>query len=264
MSLPTPPSTAHRNKETRFGSTPSRVVWSTDMVQLRRITSSPPPQCISAASASKNPPTKSILKPARDVLPFPEECPRETTPQPPDPLSNLTYLDYPVSRIVASDSSLRDLIEAYSVLAARIRSSVTTSTDADVSWPLFQPLKKPRTAIVDAIVRDLGRALIDPGTAGTAPDQLREHEALSLPSPKNSPKRKQGMTAEQVKFARDLCTTSHSVMKLLVVVFTIPVVYRVFTGESCNFVHLVSISPCSARCTVKCYSDSSLGHTIGP
>jgi hypothetical protein len=52
----------------------------------------------------------------------------------------------------------------------------------------------------------------------------------SLPSPKNSPGKKQGMSAEQAKYARDLCTTTQAAIKLLMAMFALPAVYRIFSG----------------------------------
>lgn len=232
MSLPTPPSTSHRDKENRLPAGSRNISWSLNH-QYHTLTDSLSSRPPSRASGSRSPPPpKSILKKTSHVLlPFEDDneaCQRETTPEPSDPLADLKYLESTVTRIVSTDASLRDLIEAYSVLAARLRAAVTGTTDADASWPLFQPLRKNRQLVVDALVRDLGRALEDPASA----DSTYEKEKVSLPSPKNSPnpKRRHGMTAEQVKYARDLCTTCHAVMKLLAVVFTLPAVYRVFTG----------------------------------
>jgi hypothetical protein len=164
------------------------------------------------------------------LLPFPAEPePRQVTPEPADPITDLNYLVYPVSQIVkhASDISMRELIEAYNVLAARLRASVVGKTDIDASWPLFQPLRKNKKAFVDALVRDLGRALIDPASGEEAENTPR----VLLPSPKNTPKKKKGgMTAEQVKYARDLCTTSQSVIRLLPLLFTLPVFRDLFSG----------------------------------
>lgn len=55
-----------------------------------------------------------------------------------------------------------------------------------------------------------------------------------LPSPRKSPKKKKkmGMSAAQVKNARDLCTVTHVVLRLLSIIFTLPAVYQLFTGES--------------------------------
>jgi hypothetical protein len=195
------------------------------------------------ASASRHLPTKSILKKPLTVLqPILEENQRETTPEPTDPLTDMNYLESPVAIIIASDSSLRQLIESYSVLAARLKASVTGTTDADVSWPIFQPIRKHRDAIIQAFVRDLGKAFVEPATEGTFTEERCGKDNTMLPSPKESPRKKQGMTAEQVKYARDLCTTCHAVMKLLATIFTLPAIYKVFDGtwRSCQFINSVA------------------------
>jgi hypothetical protein len=156
------------------------------------------------------------------------------TPEPSDALLDLHYLDHPVSQILADCSdkkNLGQLIEGYNVLTARLRASVSNATDVDASWPLFQPLRKNTQAFVNAIVRDLGCAFVDP----IAPLHTNEDEVLSkvtLPSPKKSPpKKKGGMTEEQVKHARDLCTTSHSVIKLLSFMLSVSAVWNIFQGK---------------------------------
>ena len=219
MSLPTPPGTSHRGeKENRRPST-RMVAWKEEH-EIHTLT----------AEGSRRPltpcqtPTRSILKKTvHQNLPFLEDEQREITPEPSDPLANLHYLDHPVSRIIATDAALRDLIESYNVLAARLR--VSGGTDVDASWPLFQPLRKHRDALVSAMCRDLGRALEVPPT-----EDEEEKEVKFLPSPEKSPKKK-GLSAEGVKRARDLCTTCHSVLKLLSAVFTLPAIYGVFEGE---------------------------------
>lgn len=244
MSLPTPPNTSHRDKENRSArfSTGSRVAWA-EHDQYHTIPSGPqtPPAGSSIkASANKAPPAKSILKPSPLCdLPFGHEDKKETTPEPSDPLADLHYLETPVSRIVATDASLRDLIEAYSILTARIRACVPGETDADASWPLFQPLRQHRDALVDAWVRDLGRVFVEqvritPDTEIPQPPTPPDEERVLLPSPLKSPRKKVGMSGEQVKNARDLCIVCHAVIKLLNVVFTLPAVYQVFTGTVCQ------------------------------
>ncbi|KAJ3545565.1 hypothetical protein NM688_g5611 [Phlebia brevispora] len=254
MSLPTPPGTSHRGKENRRltfsepGS--SRVAWS-DSHKIYTVSETPVNRVTIPKSASKHAPSKSILKKTNwDELP-PVEDEREITPEPADPLVDLDYLANPVARIIAVESTLRDLIEAYNVLAARIRACVTGSTDTDASWPLFQPLRKHHEALVDSMVRDLGRALEDPkATMKRAPEHNLENidpELLAscLPSPKPSPnpKKKTGVSAEEVKYARDLCTVSQSVLKLLSAVFTMPSVYRVFTDDELGYLltHVLAI-----------------------
>ncbi|KAH6912888.1 hypothetical protein BKA70DRAFT_1144954 [Coprinopsis sp. MPI-PUGE-AT-0042] len=169
---------------------------------------------------------------------------REATPEPSDPLCDLSYLDYPVSLIVKPDAKLRELTEGYSILSARLRGTVQYTTDADASWPLFQPLRKNRDAFVECVVRDLERAFVDPINSADCPKgdgdipnenwDLEESTGdVTLPSPKQSPKKvkKKGMSAEQVKFARDLCTTAHSVIKLLCVLLCFPAIHGVFDNK---------------------------------
>lgn len=222
MSLPTPPGTAHREeKENRRLWTARSVSWS-DHHEIHNLTAEIPRRI----AFSVIQPGKSILKrKPRGELPHMEEIKRETTPEPSDPLTDLHYLDNPVAKIIAADAALRDLIESYSVLAARLRACVSGNVDADASWPLFQPLRKHRDAFVQAMCRDLGRAL-----EVVQEEETTEEDVRALPSPERSPK-KRGMSAEGAKYARDLCTTCHAVLKLLSAVFTLPAVLGIFTGK---------------------------------
>ncbi|KAG1822871.1 uncharacterized protein BJ212DRAFT_1331086 [Suillus subaureus] len=227
-SLPTPPGTSHRDKEiTSFPG--SRVSW-TQQNQYHILTS-PKGHVPFPPTASRQCPTKSILKRSTsNLLTVSEHGQREPTPEPEDPLVNLSYLTRPVSQILASETSFTDLIDAYAVLAARIRSAVAGTTDADASWPLFQPLRKNTQSFTDAVCRDLGKALVEPNEEFPFAREEEEELPSLLPSPKKSPKKKKrGMSAGQAKYARDLCTTSHAVMRLLGSVFTLPAVYRIFT-----------------------------------
>jgi hypothetical protein len=239
MTLPTPPRTVQRvlaDKENlpdnALDNVPisSRVIWSQKNSYHSLAASSSPSSLVS--TSRKHPPAKSILKPhvQTSIFLFPftaEPDPREITPEPADPLADLNYLVYPVSQIVKqSDVSSRELIEAYNILAARLRASVTGKSDLDASWPLFQPLRNNRKAFVNALVRDLGKALMDP-----ALNEAENPPRVSLPSPKTTPKKKGGMTEEQVKRARDLSTTSHSVIRLLALLFTLPALKTIFYGK---------------------------------
>ncbi|KAG6809139.1 hypothetical protein H0H93_016087, partial [Arthromyces matolae] len=168
MSLLTPPSTAHRRSKEKENTpsdvaSSSRVAWAeTDKIHLLHLIgpATASLKVTTAASASKQPPLKSILKKSLKDQSWPAEKQRETTPEPADPMVNLTYLQYPMSTILdATDATeLRDLVEAYSILTARLRAAVTGATDADASWPLFQPIRKRVADFADAVVRDLGRA----------------------------------------------------------------------------------------------------------
>lgn len=200
---------------------------------------------------------------------------RETTPEPSDPLVDLTYLESCVKSIIASDTMLRDLVEAYNTLATRIRSCVLGNTDADASWPLFQPIRQNREAFVDALVRDLGRALEDPSEKSkkeTEPEEdcamvIAEEARLEsfkgLPSPKESPKKKRkGMSAERIKHARDLSTTSQAVLRLLSAAFTMPAIYQLFSGVSCHSTtYVCRIAKHHSRATTTLHLDPCTRHT---
>ncbi|KAK0464495.1 uncharacterized protein EV420DRAFT_1725380 [Desarmillaria tabescens] len=225
MSLPTPPSTSHRaDKENRPIASSSRVIWSpTDKIHpLSNL-----PRIPQIRSASRDHPTKSILKKPTRLSPIPETSKREITPEPGSPQEDDKYLMTPLSKIVASDPPMSDLIESYSILTARLRSCVHDPDEVKSSWPLFNPLRDHREKLANAIVRDVGRALVDPLEGALSE---KDHNRAFLPSPQNSPKKKKGMNAEQVKYARDLCTTSHAVIKLLGFVLTLPPIFEIFTG----------------------------------
>ncbi|PPR07765.1 hypothetical protein CVT24_003715 [Panaeolus cyanescens] len=246
MALLTPPHTSHRSdkdKENKFeyavaGPSTRSVVWAEE-TSIHDL--STPIKPISLSSKKRPAGTKSILKKAtayNSSLDVPTETvkPREITPQPVDPLVNLHYLDRPVSQIIAEvkeRESVSDLIEGYNVLALRLRTSVSDSIDSDASWPLFQPLRKNKEVFIDAVVRDLGRALVDPMLQCPS-EQSPSSPApkFTPPSPKSPMKKRDGMTAEQVKYARDLCTICHSVLKMLGVAFSYSAIFSIFDEQS--------------------------------
>lgn len=224
--LPSPPSTSHREeKENRriFAQLP-RVSWSEEN-QIYPL--SPSSLSNLRPSASHKLPTKSILRKSSS---FPltnshQEVEREVTPEPDTPLFNSDYLSGPISRIIDIDACLKDLIQAYNVLAARIRAAVLGEAEFDSTLPLFDPLRSSQDLFTDAVVRDLGRVMVDP----SLPKKNRPE--VSLPSPRPSPSRKRhGMTEDEVRYARDLATTTHSVIKLLAQLFASPQFCQLFSG----------------------------------
>ncbi|EAU85823.1 hypothetical protein CC1G_05040 [Coprinopsis cinerea okayama7 len=263
---PSSSSAASTSKSSLAASSSRSVIWSPHN-SYHSLATPPKPRLSSAATNAmvKERPVKPILKRRRvnpplsdatngpktansdSLLNIPEDLDsffrqRETTPEPSDPLCDLAYLEYPVSLILKPDAKLRELTEGYSILNARLRGTVQYTTDADASWPLFQPMRKNREKLVDCIIRDLERAFVDPVNSPDCPkgddsipdenwdDEEPADNVGTLPSPKKSPKRakKKGMSAEQVKFARDLCTTAHAVIKLLCVMLCFPAIYGVF------------------------------------
>ena len=239
MSLPTPPSTSHREKENRaprpfLG---SRVSWSEEhQYQTLPISpSSTPPSLSVESSASRHAPGKSILKKTESVLPLLDlDEQKEKTPEPEDPLTDLGYLENPVARILDANASLRDLAEAYSVLSARLRSSLNTDSVVDSTWPIFQPMRQHRDTFLDAVIRDLGRVHVNPLESFSPegePCSAREQERIvAPPTPKESPRKKKGMSGEQAKLARDLCTVTHAVIRFLNVAFTFPAVHQLYSS----------------------------------
>ena len=228
--LPSPPSTSHREeKENRriFAQMP-RVSWS-DQNRIHPLSPS-----LSLAnlrpSASYELPVKSILRKSSS-FPFTDlqqEVEREVTPEPDTPLFNSDYLFGPISRIIAMDACLKDLIQAYNILAARIRTAVLGEAEFDFTLPLFDPLRSNQDLFADAVIRDLGRVMVDP----SLPKENRPE--VSLPSPRPSPSRKRhGMTEDEVRYARDLATTTHSVVKLLAQLFASPLLCQLFSGMWC-------------------------------
>ncbi|THV03879.1 hypothetical protein K435DRAFT_747426 [Dendrothele bispora CBS 962.96] len=224
MSLPTPPKTSHReSKENRVPG--PRVVWSQHN-QYHSLSS--PPRLPVCTSALRVLPARSILKkPSHPILPLIDvDEQREVTPEPSNPLHDSSYLKSSVTKIISSKSTLGDLITAYSVLTARIRSTIGDQIDS--GCPLLEPLRDNRDVLYTCVVRDVARALIDP-LEGEC--ESKESRPVLLPSPTNSPRKKRCMTAEQAKYGRDLCTSSQSVLRLLNLIFTLPAVFSVFTDK---------------------------------
>lgn len=241
--LDTPTLSCSSEKENEFffsvaGPSTRSVVWAPELslhdisipLKIERVPSRQRPKA--SRSILKQPSQNSLLGVPVD------HKQRELTPVPNEILRNLTYLQRPVSQIVTQDDpnsleTLRQLIEGYNVLAVRMRDALAESSEADSTWPLFQPLRQNKTAFVDAIVRDLGRALVDPLLLSPSTEEVEDDFPNLFSSPLKSPnKRKGGMTAEQVKFARDLCTTCHSVIKMLSVMLSVPALMNLFDGNS--------------------------------
>ena len=241
MLLPTPPSSSHRrdkDKENRFfEARPSTrsVIWD-DQLEIHCL--STPLKPLTVLSKQRPSAKHSILKRSSQnttLLVPPDTKRRQCTPEPNEILRNESYLTRPLTQIISvqdpnSSETLAALIEGYNVLAARLRSATIESTDGDSDWPLFVPLRQNTNAFVDAVIRDLGRALVDPLSPSPVSDD--EVSKFILPSPERSPARKKdGMTGEQVKYARDLCTICHSAIRALSVILALPGFYKFFDGQ---------------------------------
>ncbi|KIY45181.1 hypothetical protein FISHEDRAFT_76855 [Fistulina hepatica ATCC 64428] len=248
MDLLTPPSTSHRSeKENRDAlrldayqddATTTRVSFPAAADLARIHTLDPLSPFRVKRSATNQTPAKSILKKGTALHPQQQELARDVTPEPSEPLLDGHYLERFVAIIVCAEASLRDLIEAYSILAARLRQCVEMTTNTDKSWPLLEPIRNDTGAFVAALVRDLAHAFEEPGT-------LDDNDALKvaqLPTPTKSPCKK-SMSAEQVKQSRDLATVAHAVLKLLAVLFTFPALLHPELGDILTQVLALPLAP---------------------
>ena len=266
MSLPTPPRTAHKDKENLPPTphTPSntlfrtpRIVWSQENLhhaytdQIRQL----------PASCRAKEPSKSILKkPSILLMPLmtPEQPAREITPEPADPLQHPLYLTSPVSTLVASlhpgsdvKITLTDLTEAYSVLSARLKAKTQAMLDTYGPITALEPLREHRDKLVAAFHRDVGRVLVNPQSYSP----LLENSPWSTPLSVGSVVKKRGYTEQEVKRARDLCNLSHAAMRCFSNIAVVPVLCSIFKGE--HHAHLFCVQHLS-----NIYSDDQLGDIL--
>jgi hypothetical protein len=199
--------------------------------------------------SSTQEPSKSILKKrtyeeflADDLFPA-ERTQRASTPEPEDAQDQPTYLLSPIKTLVQSiapgtfkdvtEGDIRDLIEAYCVLGARVRAKLLTpeTTNKNGLLPALEPLKQYMQEITDVLTRDILKARNDPIQSLAKMGVQPVVQALPSPPPSSplsstfdssplassvksdgTPK-KGGMNEQQVKHARDLCTLAQSAIK---------------------------------------------------
>jgi hypothetical protein len=148
--------------------------------------------------------------------------------------------------------SLHDLAEAYALMLARLRlqamtigpNGVVTETEITPDLPLLQPVQQHHAELAAALARDVARALVKP-VSFTAPVPYQPNEvdewssdyssdvfgSSSPPSSPSGPTQKRGLTAAEVKYARDLSLVSQSAIRVLAVVFHEPAISSHFTGK---------------------------------
>lgn len=223
----TPPRSAGlRVRENATASTSAHhVVWSEkNSIHLLSPSGSSP---LAPISLNTEPKRSILKKPSISELPSLDASTREVTPEPSDFKDDSRYLVYPILEILSVQASLSNLIGAYNILAARLRSCFSKDVEPEPSWPLFQPIKDNADALVSCIVRDLGKACEDP-----LESEDTENARPPLPSPMPSPQKKHGMSEEQARNARDLCTTCQSVIKLLGIMLSERALMDLLTGVS--------------------------------
>ena len=173
-----------------------------------------------------------------------ERLPRHTTPEPEDdPLRHNTLLVSPLRVLIASldpasdvTITLKDLIEAWTVIFMRLRSRFPSDIDEPEALQLFQNNLEP---ILMALERDIQRALVDPvqktavGTPSSDEDSdskstLEEGNDVSLKRAKST---RGGLTEFEVTYARDLYMVCSAALKVVSLVFWVPQLYSVIEGE---------------------------------
>lgn len=148
--------------------------------------------------------------------------------------------------------SLHDLAEAYTLLLARLRLQAMTvgpdgsPTEVEISsdLPLLEPIQQHHSELATALARDVGRALIRPSSFSTynayQPNEVDEWSSdyssdvfgsSSPPGSPSGPTQKRGLTAAEVKYARDLSLVSQSAIRVMAVIFHEPAISSHFTGE---------------------------------
>ena len=169
-----------------------------------------------------------------------ERLPRHTTPEPEDdPLRHRTLLVSPLRVLIASldpapgvTITLKDLIEAWTVIFMRLRSRFPS----DVEEPeALQPFQSNLEPVLLALERDIRRALVDP-VQRTAPSSDEESETKSTLEEENIPTKREkptrgGLTEFEVTYARDLYMVCSAALKVVSLVFWVPQLYGVIEGE---------------------------------
>ncbi|QRW05501.1 hypothetical protein RhiLY_04500 [Ceratobasidium sp. AG-Ba] len=262
--------TKTRSHRVSFAQRDSHHLYTTPLRALPSY-SSRPAAFIASRSILKSRTPERVITLEEEAPPVPKANKREMSPVPDDPLQCATYLSSPVATIVASASvdpspnpidmagvcgplpmSLHDLAEAYTLMLARLRlqamtvgpDGVPTETEITPDLPLLQPIQKYHSQLATALARDVARALVKPvsftAPAPYQPNDLDEwssdyssdvYGSSSPPGSPSGPTQKRGLTAAEVKYARDLSLVSQSAIRVLAVVFHEPAVSSHFTDD---------------------------------
>lgn len=200
---------------------------------------------------------------AEQQLPL-ERVPRHTTPEPEtDPLRCDTLIVSPLKVLVASleiqttptpetNITLKDIIEAWTVIFARLRSRFPS----DVEDPeALRPFQANLEAILTVLERDIRRALVDPVAklpstpAGSDGDDITPTQSDDSdewvdedPSPPVKPARG-GLNEFEVVYARDLYMICSAALKVVSLIFWVPQLYGMIAGTCirCNFPRSVTV-----------------------
>ncbi|CUA76883.1 Titin [Rhizoctonia solani] len=262
--------TRSRTQRVSFAQKDSHHVYTTPLRSLPSY-SSKPPAFIAARSILKAKTPERVLVPevtpeapphhGRDMSPTPDDplqCPTylsspvsvivssvSVTPQPNriDSEYGNSYGPLPMS--------LHDIAEAYTLMLARMRLQAMTvgpdgnPTEVEISsdLPILEPIRKHHTELSVALARDVGRALIRSASFSPSPYQHEEFNdwssdyssdvfgSSSPPGSPSGPTQRRGLTAAEVKYARDLSLVSQSAIRVLAVIFHEPAISSHFTDQ---------------------------------
>jgi hypothetical protein len=152
-----------------------------------------------------------------------------------DPLMSSGYLSTPLNTILESMHdpysqyiSFHDLIEAYSVLSARIRAQLRVIINANQPVPALEPLKEHAFLFARALGRDIRRALIDPSNGLRITHPSGESSITSV-----------SMTDHEIQYGGDLAILCHHALRFLSDIFAFKALYMLFTG-----MHSIESSHC--------------------
>lgn len=201
-------------------------------------------------------PRKSSLRAPAVFSPIPDGAgpskPRETTPEPENPLQSESFLWTPVNRLLSSvletDTSgihipvtQHDLTEAYSTLGVRLRAHFKTDDVANDA-PALKSLRENEGTLAKAFVRELGRPLVEP-VVTTSDEESSSFESWDedhAVGASSKPKKK-GVSAAQITFARDAFVLTQTAIRTISAILTTKVLFDSFSGECSGRVKTLSL-----------------------
>ncbi|CAE6395735.1 unnamed protein product [Rhizoctonia solani] len=263
--------TRSRTQRVSFAQKDSHHVYTTPLRALPSYSSKPPAFIASRSILKAKTPERVIvtevaapeapLQHSRDMTPIPDDPLRCTTylSSPVSTIvSSVTITPQP-NRIDGEygdiygplPMSLHDIAEAYTLMLARMRLQAMAvgpdgnPTEAEITsdLPLLEPIRKYHAELAVALSRDVGRALIRPVSFSPTPYHTEEINdwssdyssdvfgSSSPPGSPSGPTQRRGLTAAEVKYARDLSLVSQSAIRVLAVIFHEPAISSHFTDQ---------------------------------
>lgn len=130
--------------------------------------------------------------------------------------------------------TLHDLAEAYNIFLHRLRyllpslvNQPPTDLNKNPTASIFTPLRAHASQLLECLQRDIRRVLVDPRSleSGSNPYSMGYNSIHPDTNPDSH-----DMTVDEIQYARDLCSVSHSALHLLSMIFTFLPLRSVFPG----------------------------------